>query len=155
MQLDNQFLQDVGLGGMPDDQKQAFLQHLYEELELRVGTRLSEGMSNEQLEEFEKLIDANNQQGALTWLETNRPNYKQVVAEELEKLKQEVTANKDMILSGMQQPAQDNGQGVAMEQLPGAPQSQQPPMQQPNNQSFGQPPQAQDSPEDPTQLNIR
>lgn len=98
-QLDDKFLQDVGLGGMPDDQKQAFLQHLYEELELRVGTRLSEGMSDEQLGDFEKLIDANDQQGALSWLESNRPNYKQVVAEELEKLKQEVIANKDKILA--------------------------------------------------------
>ena len=97
-QLNDDFLQSLGLGSMPDDQKQAFLQHLYEELELRVGTRLSEGMSDEQLADFEKLIDANDEAGALKWLETNRPNYKEVVAAELEKLKQEVIANRDTIL---------------------------------------------------------
>jgi hypothetical protein len=97
-QLDDNFLQSVGLGSMPDDQKKAFLEHLYEELELRVGTRLSEGMSDDQLAEFEKLIDSNDEAGALKWLETNRPDYKQVVAEELEKLKQEVIANKDKLL---------------------------------------------------------
>lgn len=97
-QLNDDFLQSVGLGGMPEEHRQAFLQHLYEELELRVGTRLSEGMSDTQLAEFEKLIDANDEQGALAWLETNRPNYKDVVAEELEKLKQEVIASKDKIL---------------------------------------------------------
>lgn len=97
--LDDDFLQSLGLGGLPDDQKQAFLQHLYEELELRVGTRLSEGMSDDQLAEFEKLIDANDEQGALHWLEANRPNYKDVVADELEKLKQEVASNRDQILS--------------------------------------------------------
>lgn len=97
--LDDDFLQSLGLGGLPDDQKQAFLQHLYEELELRVGTRLSEGMSDNQLAEFEKLIDNNDEQGALAWLEQNRPNYKDVVAEELEKLKQEVVTNRDAILS--------------------------------------------------------
>jgi hypothetical protein len=102
-QLDDKFLQDLGLGGLPDDQKGAFLQHLYEELELRVGTRLSEGLSDDQLKEFEKLIDAKDEAGALRWLETNRPNYKQVVAEELENLKQEVAANKDKIL-GLEQP---------------------------------------------------
>jgi hypothetical protein len=96
--LDDDFLQSLGLGSLPDDQKQAFLQHLYEELELRVGTRLSEGMSDDQLAEFEKLIDTNNEEGALKWLEANRPNYKDVVAEELEKLKQEVTNNRDKIL---------------------------------------------------------
>src|SRR5690349_10614249 len=96
--LDDDFLQSLGLGSLPDEQKQAFLQHLYEELELRVGTRLSEGMSDEQLAEFEKLIDNNDENGALKWLETNRPNYKDVVAEELEKLKNEVSANRDKIL---------------------------------------------------------
>lgn len=56
-QLDDKFLADIGLSDMPDDQKQAFLRHIYEELELRVGTRLSEGLSDLQLEEFEKIID--------------------------------------------------------------------------------------------------
>lgn len=56
-QLDDKFLADIGLGEMPNDQKQAFLQHIYEELELRVGTKLSDGLSDQQLEEFEKIID--------------------------------------------------------------------------------------------------
>ena len=56
-QLDDKFLADIGLNDFPDDQKQAFLQHIYEELELRVGTRLSDGLSDQQLEEFEKIID--------------------------------------------------------------------------------------------------
>src|ERR1700744_3574683 len=56
-QLDDKFLADIGLSDMPEDQKQAFLQHIYEELELRVGTRLSDGLSDQQLEEFEKIID--------------------------------------------------------------------------------------------------
>lgn len=136
MQLDDNFLQDLGLGTMPDDQKQAFLQHLYEELELRVGTRLSEGMTDEQLLEFEKLIDANDQQGALTWLETNRPNYKQVVAEELEKLKKEVMDNRDKIVGDMQGQSQ-LGQSQAQPQ-------DQFPTQQPN----------QGANSDPTQLQI-
>lgn len=97
-QLDDTFLQSLGLGNMPAEQKEAFLQHLYEELELRVGTRLSEGMTNGQLQQFESLIDTNDEAGALKWLETNRPNYKDVVAEELEKLRQEVVANKDKIV---------------------------------------------------------
>ena len=56
-QLDDKFLADIGLNDLPDEQKQAFLQHIYEELELRVGTRLSDGLSDQQLEEFEKIID--------------------------------------------------------------------------------------------------
>ena len=39
-QLDDQFLKDLGLDQMPEEQKQAFLAHIYNELELRVGVRL-------------------------------------------------------------------------------------------------------------------
>ena len=48
-QLDDKFLADIGLDSMPEDQKKPFIQHIYNELELRVGTRLSEGMSEAQL----------------------------------------------------------------------------------------------------------
>ena len=135
-QLDDKFLQDVGLQDLPDDQKQAFLQHIYSELELRVGTRLSEGMNEEQLAQFEAFVDQDEQKvvawferylpnyrelpdfqslkasapaevsevallseyGSLKWLELNRPDYKQVVATELEALKTEITQNRDSIL---------------------------------------------------------
>lgn len=135
-QLDDKFLEDIGLAGLPDDQKQAFLQHIYEELELRVGTRLSDGLSDAQLEEFEKIIDRDQatidawlqqyspnyhedeifkrmQQAtkldpadpnlrteyvATKWLEVNRPDYRQVVAEVLDVLKKEIIANRDAIL---------------------------------------------------------
>jgi len=97
-QLDDQFLVSVGLGDMPEDQKEMFLEHLLEELEMRVGTRLSEGMGDEKLAEFEKLIESHDEKGALSWLESHRPDYKTVVAEELEKLKTEVAASRDKIL---------------------------------------------------------
>lgn len=97
--LDDQFLQSVGLGAMPDDQKSMFLDHLLEELELRIGTRLAESMSSEELNEFESLIEARDEPGALEWLETHHPDYRMVVSEELEKLKREVSASKDKILS--------------------------------------------------------
>ena len=135
-QLDDKFLQDVGLGDLPEDQKQAFLQHIYSELELRVGTKLSEGMSEDQLAQFEAFVDQNEQKvnawfdqylanyrelpdfqslrasapadvsdlvvlseyGSLKWLEMNRPDYKQVVANEVATLKAEITQNRDSIL---------------------------------------------------------
>jgi len=56
-QLDDQFLQDIGLADLPEEQRKPFLQHVYDQLEYRVGVRLSEGMSDAQLEEFEAIID--------------------------------------------------------------------------------------------------
>lgn len=136
-QLDDNFLADLGLGDMPDDQKQAFLQHIYEELELRVGTRLSEGLNDAQLTEFESFMNGDEEKirswlgenvsgyeqsddfaafrgnvppetpvlailaeyASLKWLEVNRPDYKSVVADELEKLKNEIISSRDQILS--------------------------------------------------------
>lgn len=96
--LDDNFLQELGLGNLPVDEKKAMLSHIYETLEMRVGMKLAEQMTNEQLDEFERFIDGNDESGALTWLETNFPNYKQVVADELEVLKGEVKANATQIV---------------------------------------------------------
>jgi hypothetical protein len=134
-QLDDQFLQSVGLGQLPDDQKQAFLQHTYETLEERVGMRLASGLSEAQLEEFEGFAAQDEQKtyawlsanvpdyqnhdeykqladsapegvtplmvaaeyASVKWLEINSPNYRQVVAEELTKLRDEIIASKDKI----------------------------------------------------------
>jgi len=135
-QLDDQFLEDLGLGQLPQDQKQAFKEHIYSELEMRVGVRLSEGLSDEQLKEFESFVDKNEEKvrawvavyapnyasdpayvqiqqnvpretpeidvlseyASLKWLGLNRPNYRDVVAQVLEELKQEIMGNKDAIL---------------------------------------------------------
>lgn len=134
-QLDDQFLQSVGLGDLPQDQKDAFLQHTYETLEERVGTRLADGLSEAQLQEFEafasqdeartyawlnanvpgyidqddyKQLAATAPEGisplaiaaeyaSVRWLEINSPNYRQVVAEELTKLRNEIAASRDQI----------------------------------------------------------
>lgn len=142
-QLDDQFLQDIGLADLPEEQKKPFLQHVYDQLEYRVGVRLSEGMSDEQLEEFEAIIDrkpdvieswvtqnapdfANDdlylkiqsasglqpndpqlkaEYAATKWLEVNRPDYRDVVAETLEELKKEINSSRDAILDSPEEPA--------------------------------------------------
>jgi len=93
LKLDNNLLDELGLGTLPEDQKRSMLQHIYDTLELRVGTNLANQMTDRQLEEFEKFIDDGgdaNQAQALQWLEANLPNYKQVVNDVFEALKQEI-----------------------------------------------------------------
>lgn len=135
-QLDDQFLIDIGLAELPEEQKKPFLQHVYDQLEYQVGIRLSEGMTDQQLEEFESIIDkkpevvdawiaqyspnyttdelfvkiqqatglpsdhpgAKAEYAATKWLEVNRPDYRDVVAQTLEGLKQEIIQNRDAIL---------------------------------------------------------
>lgn len=53
-------------------------------------------MSDEKLQEVEKV---NSPQGVLIWLETNYPDYEQIVTKELVRLRQELIENRDRILS--------------------------------------------------------
>ncbi len=97
-QLDENLLRELGLGDLPSAEKNKMLAHIYETLELRVGMRLAEQMSDQQLDEFEGFIDKNDEPGALKWLETNFPDYKKVVADELEKLKGEIKTQAPQIV---------------------------------------------------------
>lgn len=101
--LDNTLLEELGLGALPAEEKNKMLAHIYETLEMRVGMKLAESMTNDQLDEFESFIDRNDEGGALKWLETNFPNYKQVVADELEKLKGEIKTSAAQIVAASQQ----------------------------------------------------
>jgi predicted RNA-binding Zn ribbon-like protein len=103
--LDNALLEELGLGSLPAAEKNKMLAHIYETLEMRVGMKLAEQMTDAQLDEFEVFINKDDQAGALKWLETNFPNYKQVVAEELDKLKAEIKSNAAQILAASQQAA--------------------------------------------------
>ena len=104
--LDDNLLQELGLGSLSPDDKRAMLGHIYETLEMRVGMTLAQQMTNEQLDEFESFIDSNDEAGALKWLETNFPNYKQVVADELEKLKSEIKSQAPQIVAASAAPPQ-------------------------------------------------
>ncbi len=117
--LDNDFLIELGLGALPADDKNKMLAHIYETLEMRVGMKLAEQMSDAQLDEFEGFINRNDEAGALTWLETNFPNYKQVVAEELERLKNEIRQVSPQIVSDSMA-AQAQGAQIQPGQLPGS-----------------------------------
>ena len=54
--LDDNLLRELGLGALPPQEKNRMLAHIYETLEMRVGMRLAEGMSDQQLDEFEALM---------------------------------------------------------------------------------------------------
>lgn len=98
IRLDDELLAELGVHDLPPDHRRTVLAALYEELEDRVGLRLAHMMTSRQLREFELLIDANDKQGALGWLETNFPDYKQVVNEEFGGLRLEMRASIDDII---------------------------------------------------------
>lgn len=99
IRIDYALLQDLGLGSLPDEEKEGLKNHIYETLEMRVGVRLADQMSTEQLDEFEKYFEAKDDAGAFKWLETNFPNYKEIVQEEFDKLIAEVRLSVPQILA--------------------------------------------------------
>lgn len=103
LKIDDNLLQELGLGALPAEEKRSLLSHIYETLEMRVGMRLADQMTNEQLDEFETYFEAKDDAGAFKWLETNFPNYKEIVNEEFEKLKGEVGQSAPQILAAAQQ----------------------------------------------------
>lgn len=90
IKLDENFLKELGLDGLPQEERRSMLNHIYETLEMRVGVKLASGMSDDQLNEFEAYVNNKDESGALKWLESNFPDYKKVVEQELEKLKSEI-----------------------------------------------------------------
>jgi hypothetical protein len=103
IKLDDDLLKELGLAGLPPEEKKKLLAHIYETLEMRVGMKLAEQMSDAQLSEFEQFIDSNNEAGALQWLEANFPNYKDVVAAEFNILKMEISQVAPQIAAAAQQ----------------------------------------------------
>jgi hypothetical protein len=168
LRIDDNMLQSVGLGGLPPQEKNRLLAQIYETLELRVGMTLANQMTEAQLKEFEQFIEGNDEQGALGWLEANFPNYRQVVAQELEKLKVEVQQSSQAILDAVNnpqaQPSAQPNQAMTQPQQQSMPQSpnqypqqpvhgQQPSHEQPHGQPHNQPhhPQRQQNPHDQNQ----
>jgi hypothetical protein len=135
IKLDDDLLQELGLAALPAEEKKKLLAHIYETLEMRVGMKLAEQMSDAQLTEFEQFIDRNDEAGALKWLESNFPNYKDVVASEFERLKSEIGQVAPQIMA-----AGSAGQSAGR-----------PPQQQPTGQPSAQPPQPYPQQQNPWQ----
>lgn len=125
--IDDAFLADLGLTTLPQAEKEAMKHHIYETLEMRVGMKLAQQMSNEQLDEFEAYINRNDEAGALKWLESNFPDYKKVVSDELENLRQEVKATAPQIIAASAQGAAPQPESPPQPQQPLPPTPQYPP----------------------------
>ena len=94
MEFNEEFLKEVGLAAMPEEEKRAFVEYAQEELEVRIGEEIAKGVEPEKMREFEEADD----ETALRWLKENKPDYKEIVKKTVSELKDEISRNKDRIL---------------------------------------------------------
>jgi hypothetical protein len=140
IKLDDDLLQELGLAALPAEEKKKLLAHIYETLEMRVGMKLAEQMSDAQLTEFEQFIDRNDEAGALKWLETNFPNYKDVVASEFERLKAEIGQVAPQILAAGPTGSQAQPAAASTPYQPPQQPTQMPAAPQPSSSTWSSPP---------------
>jgi len=95
MRIDDTFMEEVGLSEMPDGERQAFMDHAEEELEVRVGHAISRELSEQQLKDFEE-IDGGGQ--AAAWLKINVPNFREIVYDVVQSFKNELISERARIL---------------------------------------------------------
>lgn len=86
----------MGLSAMPEDKKQDFLNYIQEELEVRIGERISKGIDEEKLKEFDAITSTDE---AAKWLEKNRPDYREIVSRTIEEMKQTIARNRSKLLA--------------------------------------------------------
>lgn len=73
--LDEKFFEEIGINRMPEAEREEFKKHIQEEVELRVGERISDGIPVEKLDEFEMIVDGNSD-FIQSWVLSHAANYK-------------------------------------------------------------------------------
>jgi Protein of unknown function (DUF5663) len=93
---------------VPENQLEALMTHVHEEVELRVGTTISDTLSDDQFDEFERLMDHMTAHPELAhvvpnpataWLAMNYPGYEELVRAEISEVVSVLAENIDRIVN--------------------------------------------------------
>lgn len=98
--LQKSLLEELGYTDVPAEKAKELETKALEVLQMRIGLRLSQDLTDEQLDELEQYMPTSEdsleqtthkQEVISDWLKQNHPNYNQVVTEEIQKLKQDLS----------------------------------------------------------------
>ena len=93
VKIDDQFLADLGLTDLSDEEKTEVAEKIRTALESKVGIKLTHSLSENQLDEFNNIVSGDDPKAALDWMETNMPNYREVVMIELDAIIDQIKHN--------------------------------------------------------------
>ena len=98
--IDEQFLVAFGLSDLPDESKDKALDDMLYNLNMLVGRRIANQLSEEQLDEFDKLMSGEfTKEQVEKWILKNVPNYTQILEEEANKLREGNMSTVDRVMA--------------------------------------------------------
>lgn len=99
--MSTQYITQETVSGLGIDLKNqdidALLNHLNETLEERIGTEITDSLDDEKLQELVNLQANASDEETAKWLETNVPDLKQIVQDEIDILLGEIAENSNAI----------------------------------------------------------
>lgn len=101
-QIDDQFLQSMGLTALNVEQKQKVIEDVLHTLNLKVAQRVADNLSESQMDEFERLSENSSQEEISKWLSNNVPNHMQIIEEEAQGLRNRALETVDRVMSKRQ-----------------------------------------------------
>lgn len=116
MQFDRTILMDNHIV-MPENFEIALLDIINEDLEMRVGERISATLSEILLAEFDKIMNGTNPDQATEWLNINVPEYEKIVESTINEISREIWKyHRDILLYAGLRPSGD-AEDEAIEEL--------------------------------------
>lgn len=102
VQVDDDFLKAMGLDGLEGEAKDNALADILYTLNINVGKRVADQLPGDKAVEFENLADSETatEDEISDWLDKNIPNYSQLIEEEAQKMRDEVTSIADKVMGG-------------------------------------------------------
>jgi Protein of unknown function (DUF5663) len=104
MQFDDQFFQTIGLGSASDEDRAEMISKLAELVQGRVALKLTEVLTEEQLEHFDKLLEGDDDDAALAYVQQVYPQYPQLLQSEVDAVKKEFTGDVQQVMGELKQP---------------------------------------------------
>lgn len=99
-QIDDQFLNAMGLDGIKGEAKDRALANILFTLNINIGKRVADMMTKEQYDDFERLSRPGADPEKLSlWLGQAIPNYGEMAEEETQKLRDETLSQVDRLIA--------------------------------------------------------
>lgn len=83
IELNDDLLEELGFSSFSDEDKEAILLKIMEGLEMKMGMRVADLLTTEQLEEFNALTQAGEDEKARAFIKEAVPSYEDMAREEL------------------------------------------------------------------------